>query len=107
MSRGAALVAMAAPRENPRRGFPDCQHLKCLDPGRFRVFAESEMKNSPLPGFGLHPDVAAVALNDPFADRQADTGTRSWGVATLKQAEDFTMFRGGNPYAVIAKQNFP
>jgi hypothetical protein len=38
----------------------------------------------------LHPDTAAVALDDLLADRQADTGSRIFGagVKPLKQNED-------------------
>src|SRR6266545_2978552 len=76
----------------------------CFDPHRKR-----EIERRSLARLGFDPDSAAVHLDDPFGDRQAQTGPallpRDRAVCLLEFLEDFRLIDRGNTGAGIAYRN--
>src|SRR5262249_5648986 len=70
---------------------------------------DGEKEGRALPGLRLDPDPSAVALHDPLADGQADSGSRIVGpaVEALKDQEDAASVLRLDPDTVVANGKQP
>ena len=70
---------------------------------------KSEVKSSALTGFGFDPNSAAVALDDFFAQSEADAGAGIFfaGVEALEDEKDALEIFGWNADTVVAHGELP
>src|SRR5690606_15003341 len=94
----------AAPRTPPRHSRRPALAPERRNRPEGHTAAGSGMKRRSVAGRGLHPDAAAVALDDLSTDGQADAGARVFGagVQALEDLEDPVLVLGVDADPVVA-----